>query len=383
MNKISITNAESYNQTVVTGAIRRHFEMLGINKEITSDMTVLIKPNLLMKRRPEEATTTHPSVVAGVIECLHELHVKDIIIAESPGGPYNKQALSGIYGASGMAEVAKKYGVRINYDFTSFERPVKNGVKVHSFMLIKPVKEADYIINVAKLKTHTMTTLSGAVKNLFGTVPGLMKPELHFRFPDKSDFANMLIDLCETIKPNLCIIDAVVSMEGDGPSGGTPRETGLILASKNPYNLDVALCKLIGLQTSEVPTVDNAIKRGLSVDNFNKLGLLGDKIMPIKDYAMPASKSLDFTGHMPKFASVILKPFSERFLQSKPIIRTKSCIGCGKCAEICPAKTIKIVSHKAVIHYDKCIKCFCCHEMCPPKAIDIKQFGLFKRSVKL
>lgn len=378
LNKISITNVNSYNQVDVTNAIRRHFELLEVEKKLTPNMSVLLKPNLLMKRKPEEATTTHPAVVAGIIECLHEIGIKKIVIADSPGGLYTRQALSGIYQASGMEQVAGKYNVRLNQDFTSYEQSVINGVKSHSFMLINPVKEADFIINIAKLKTHTMTTLSGAVKNLFGTIPGLMKPELHFRFPDKGDFSNMLLDLCETIKPDLCIVDAIVSMEGDGPSGGKPRDTGLILGGYSPYNLDVALCGLIDLELTDVPTVDNAIKRGLSVANINTLCIVGDCLMPIKDYQMPSSKQIDFLGHVPKIFRGILKPFCDTFLTTKPVIHRKKCIGCGKCAESCPAKTIIIEDKKAVIKYDKCIKCFCCHEMCPPKAIDIKQFKLFK-----
>lgn len=378
MNNVSIINTNSYEQSEVTTSIRKHFELHNIAAKLNTTMTVLIKPNLLMKRKPEEATTTHPNIIAGVIECLQEIGIDKIIIADSPGGLYTKQALAGIYSASQMDRVAKKYNVRLNQDYTHFKKRVENGVKVHEFTLISPVNEADFIINVAKLKTHTMTTLSGAVKNLFGTVPGLMKPEFHFTFPDKYDFTNMLIDLCETVKPNLCIIDAVVSMEGDGPSGGSPRETKLTLASENPYDLDVVLCELIGANVNKVPTVKNAIKRSLSVDSIKKINLIGDEFVPIKDFQMPTAKQLDFVNNIPKCLRKIAKPISEKLLASKPIIKKSKCIGCGKCAESCPANTIKIVDKKAIIRYDNCIKCFCCHEMCPPKAIEIKRFKLFK-----
>lgn len=377
LNRVSITNVETYDQLAVTAAIRRHFELNEVAKDLKPGMSVLIKPNLLMKRKPEEATTTHPAVVAGIITCLRNMGITDIVIADSPGGVYAKAPISAIYQASGLVDVAQRCGARLNQDFTSFERPAKNGIKCHSFMLISPVKDADYIIDVAKLKTHTMTTLSGAVKNLFGTIPGLMKPELHFRFPDKDDFSNMLIDLCEVVKPNLCIVDAITSMEGDGPSGGTPRNTGLLLASKSPYNMDVALCTLIDLPFTDVPTVNNAIKRGLCANNINSLMILGDKLVPITDFAMPSSKDVNFTGHMPKPLAAICKPFYDKLLVTKPVIHKKRCIGCGRCAESCPAKTIKIVNGKAVINYSKCIRCYCCHEMCPPKAIDLKRFKLF------
>lgn len=377
MEKVSITRTGSYQQDEVTNSIRRHFELLGLNEIIKPDMKVLLKPNLLMKRTPDEATTTHPAVVAGIVICLQELGVTDITLADSPGGPYTKQALWGIYEASGMRKIADEYGIKLNQDFGSFERKVENGVMVTSFTLINPIKDADFIIDIAKLKTHCMTTLSGGVKNLFGTVPGLMKPEFHFRFSDKDDFTNMLIDLCETVKPDVTFVDAVVSMEGDGPSGGTPKETGLILASRSPYNLDVCLCKIINLDVNAVPTVYNAIKRGLSVDSVDKLELVGDPIYTVEDYKKPKVKGVDFMNNIPPFLSKICAPFARTFLVSKPSIKKRKCIGCGKCAESCPAKVISIVNRKAQINYKSCIKCFCCHEMCPVKAIDIKRFKLF------
>lgn len=377
MNNISVTKVNEYDLEQVTSAMRLHFDRLNISRTLKKGMKVLIKPNLLMKRRPEEATTTHPVVVAAVIQCLKELDITDIVISDSPGGPYTRSALSGIYQASGMTDIAKHYGVKLNDDFKSFERENPDGLRVHSFTLITPVQDADYIIDVAKLKTHAMTGLSGAVKNLFGTVPGLLKPEFHLRFPDKKDFCNMLIDLCETVKPDLCIVDAIVSMEGDGPSGGTPRKTGLVLASKSPYAMDVALCKLIGLETSEVLTVSNAIERGLSPKSYGELQILGDELSAVPNYKMPSVKQIDFLNSVPKPLHWIAKPIFDIFLVSKPVINKGKCIGCGKCAESCPAKTIEIIDKKAVISYDKCIKCFCCHEMCPPRAIKIKRFKLF------
>ncbi|WMJ22621.1 DUF362 domain-containing protein [Paludicola sp. MB14-C6] len=377
MQKVSITKTLTYNQEEVTLSIRRHFELLKLKEFLQPNMRVLLKPNLLMKRKPEEITTTHPAVIAGIIVCLKELGVTDITLADSPGGPYTKQALSGIYEVSGMKKLAQEYDIKLNYDFGSFECKVENGVMVQNFTLINPIQNADFIIDIAKLKTHCMTTLSGGVKNLFGTVPGLMKPEFHFRFPDKDDFTNMLIDLCETVKPNVTFVDAIISMEGDGPSGGTPRETGLILASKSPYNLDVCLCKVINVELDTVPTVYQAIKRGLCVDNINKLDLVGDEIFTVEDYKMPNVKGVDFMNNISPFWRKVCTPFAKTFLVSKPVIQKRKCVGCGKCAESCPAQVIEIVNRKANINYKECIKCFCCHEMCPIKVIDIKRFKLF------
>lgn len=381
MNRdISVTAVASYDVSAVTSCIREHFRMLDVASEVDSSTRILLKPNLLMKRKPEEITTTHPAVLEGIIICLSELGVpfENITLADSPGGPYTRVALNGIYEATGMKKLAQKYGIKLNDDYGYYQERAVNAKMVSAFDIINPVKDADYIIDIAKLKTHAMTTLSGAVKNLFGTVPGLMKPEFHFRFPDKNDFSNMLLDLCETISPSLIIVDAIISMEGDGPSGGTPKNTGLLLGSKNPYNMDVALCNVVNIKTDDVPTVRLAIERGLSVKSCEELNIVGDKLPSILDYRKPSAGSVDFMMKVPSWLRKPLTPLANTLLVSKPVIVKKGCIGCGKCAESCPAHTIKILDKKAYIDYSKCIKCFCCHEMCPVKTINIKRFKIFK-----
>lgn len=375
---ISVTHTQSYDFEVVSKSVQRHFENLKLNEIIRPDMKVLLKPNLLMKRKPQEATTTHPVIIEAIILCLKNLGVSDIVLADSPGGPYTRLAINGIYEATGMTSLARKTGITLNQDFGSFDRRCENGKAVQSFTLINPVKEADFIIDIAKLKTHAMTTLSGGVKNLFGTVPGLMKPEFHFRFPNREDFCNMLVDLCETVRPNVVFVDAICSMEGDGPSGGEIRETGLLLASHNPYHMDLALCKVIHVEPKEVLTIKIAMERGLSVKDFLELTLVGDFLPVFSDFKLPQSKSVDFLKWCPRWMQPILNPIAKQVMVSKPVIRKKQCIGCGKCAESCPAKIIDIVDKKAIIDYSKCIRCFCCHEMCPIKVIDIKRFAIFK-----
>lgn len=369
---ISVTRTDSYDQNIVTQAVRRHFQLLRLSEKIRPDMKVLIKPNLLMKRKPEEATTTHPSLLIGMIHCLKELGVEKITIADSPGGPYTKLALDPIYTATGMKEAAKA-GAELNYNFGSFERKNEKGVFVKSFTLIQPVEDADFIIDAAKLKTHGMTMLSGAVKNLFGTVPGLMKPEFHWRFPNRENFCGMLLDLCETVRPDVVFVDGILAMEGDGPSGGTPRKTGMLLASCNPYEMDYLLCKILSIPPKEVGTVHLAMKRGLCTGKLEELELLGDPPLYFGDFQLPKSKSIDFNEHTP----ALLRGLTKKLLVSKPVIEKDKCIGCGKCAESCPASTIRVTQRKAEIDYKQCIHCFCCHEMCPVKAIEIKRFRLF------
>lgn len=336
---------------------------------------VTIKPNLLMKRRPDEATTTHPEVVRGVILALRKRGVTDITLADSPGGLYTPAQLSGIYAATGMAQVAQETGVTLNLDCGWQEVPAPLGERCRSFNLIDPVAQADCVISVAKLKTHCMTGLSGGVKNLFGCIPGLQKPELHYRYQEREPFCAMLLDLARTVAPVFTVVDAVESMEGDGPSAGQKRETGMLCGCESPFVLDRFLCDLLAFSPEELPTVSQSIQRGLCPADSGELLVENPDGLPlcIPDFAHPHSKPTDFTGNVPAFLARPVRWLGERYLTPRPVVDRSRCIGCGKCAESCPPKTIRIQNRKAKIDPSGCIKCFCCHEMCPVKAISVRK----------
>lgn len=375
MGKVCCVNANGYDIDVVQNAVDRTFALLDIDSKIKPEFKILIKPNLLMKRKPEEATTTHPKVILAVVNKLKSLGVNNIVLADSPGGLYTKTILQEIYNASGIIDVANQTDIELNTNIEYKSKGYLEGVKCKSFNIIQPVHDADYIISIGKVKTHGMTTMSGGVKNLFGCIPGLQKPEMHCRFNNAEEFCDMLVDLASCVKPDLTIMDGIVCMEGDGPSGGMPKVCNFIAASEDVFNLDVFLSTKIGLEPSVVPTVVASSKRGLCSLNVDDVELVGDEkeFEPINDFKMPRSSSVDFVTKIPRILQKPASSMLNKYFVSKPIIRSKKCIGCGKCAQSCPEKTINIVDKKAVIGYQKCIQCFCCHEMCPVKAIDIKR----------
>lgn len=371
---VYLAACETYDYAALKAAVDTIFDQLSLDSIIQPGAKVVIKPNLVMKSKPEAAIITHPMLVAAVGSHVKELgaHVK---IAESSGGLYNSTALKSIYATCGYDKMAKEYGLELNYDcgYSPVEAP--HGLRSKSFTIINPLLEADVIIDIAKLKSHCLTVMSGAVKNMFGSVPGLMKPEFHCRFPDKQDFGMMLVDLCETVRPHIAIVDAVDAMEGNGPSGGQPRHVGALVAGKNPYNVDLVCAKLMHMAPHEIFMLQAAIERQLCPVSAAELHVLGEPVdrFVVEDFLQPESKSNDFIARVPK----ILRPLADRLATPRPKIRTKDCVGCGKCAESCPQHTIAIENRKAIITYNKCIKCFCCHEMCPAKAIDIKRFTLW------
>lgn len=370
--------AANYDQQTVDAAVERLFCQLPAAQAL-GGKRVLLKPNLLAKHTPERAVTTHPTMVRAVIRAVRRRGAASITVADSPGGVYNPGILRSIYKVSGLTDVCREEGAALYTDCKSREVPAKGQV-VKQFTLLEPVLDCDVIINLPKLKTHMMTGLSAATKNLFGCIPGLQKAEWHMRFPDKERFGGMLVDLLCTVKPGFAILDGILAQEGDGPAGGTPRMVGILAAAEDHLQMDLALCRMLGIRPKDVPYLNAAISRGLCPEQFDPACAKGEGELcrPIPGYRLPSSwGSVDFADKAPRAVRWAV-PAVERLLAPRPVINKSRCIGCGKCAEICPQHTIT-VQGKAHIHAARCIRCFCCHEMCPVKAIDTRRSFLLKK----
>ena len=233
----------SYDDPALGEAVEAIFDASAHARSLGAGTRALIKPNLLAKHVPEHAVTTHPAVLRAVILALQKRGVRDITVADSPGGVYTPGVMRAVYRQSGLAAVCEETGAKL-YDACRWGRRAspEGWAQVSSFELIEPVLEADFIVDLPKVKTHVMTGMSCAVKNLFGTVPGLQKAEFHMRFPDKQPFGRMLADLYAAVAPSLVVADGVLAMEGDGPAGGAPRQLGLILGGEDGYSIDLAVC---------------------------------------------------------------------------------------------------------------------------------------------
>ncbi|MFI3326536.1 MAG: DUF362 domain-containing protein [Clostridia bacterium] len=372
MNKVFVSKVNDYDVENLIKVIDNQFSQLGFS--VTKGSTVVIKPNLIMKSKPEQAIITHPNVVEAVGVWVLNQGAK-VLIVESPGGTYSPSIMKSNFDGCGYTVMAKKHGFEL-YTACEHEKVIcEDALICKSFDIVKPFINADYIIDIAKLKSHGMLTYSGASKNLFGTVPGLMKPELHMRFPKEDDFATMLVDLCLIIKPQISVIDAIDAMEGDGPTGGRPKHIGALISADNTFSADFIACQMANMVPSELSLLKKAMDRGLCPENIDEIKLFGEDFTKFiqKDFLMPKSKPLNFVDYLPKF----LRPLAKKISTPVPKIQIKNCIGCGKCAESCPAHTIEIIDKKAIINKENCISCFCCHEMCPKHVIDIKRFTLF------
>ena len=163
------------------------------------------------------------------------------------------------------------------------------------------------------------------------------------------------------------------------PRSGEIFKLGVVMASENPYDLDNAVCRMMGFDINSPPIMAETIARGLTDKDFSIDMIDGDTecYKVIENFKFPEPYSLDFSKNVPKFLQGII-PVLQKMITPKPAVLKDKCIGCEKCKEICPCQIITMTNKIANIKYKKCIKCFCCHEICPVKAMDVKRFLLFK-----
>jgi len=215
------------------------------------------------------------------------------------------------------------------------------------------------------------------MKNLFGLIPGLGKGSYHFRFPDRTHFAQMLVDLNLSLPPVYSLMDAVIAMEGPGPGSGYPRKVGLVLASSNVLALDYCASTIMGYNPLEIPVLPYALKSGRWGTSFEEIKVKGEDLKSsiIKDFKR-ISVAGD-TGFIREILPQRLYKFIQQALVPIPVFSKKTCIACGECVAICPAKALKLTGEKGSRYveadYHLCIRCYCCHEICPAKAITIKR----------
>lgn len=366
----TLYSVNDYKEDLVYPAICKALDALSVPADLHPGMKVVIKPNLVMAKSPVYPVTTHPVVIRCVARYLHSHGITDITLAESSGGLYNAEYMKALYKTCGVAPLEDV--LHLNMDFTARTIPCKEGFVNHSFHIISPILDADYVINIAKLKTHAMTGYSGGIKNLFGTIPGLEKPQMHYRFPDIEDFSRMLLELAQTVNPAVTIIDAIDAMEGNGPTGGTSHPLHLLLAARDFYTQDYFAAGLMKLDPMDIVMIRQAMEVCLAKPD--EITLTGDPIPEdLTPFQVPDTRRLDFSTSLPSF---LQKPFIAllgSIFKSYPKLIPEKCVGCGKCAESCPAHIIKIKDHKAHFQKKGCISCFCCQEMCPMKAIEVRK----------
>ncbi len=370
MNPVSALQCPSYERNLVDSAIRKAVGLLGgMEKFVRPGERVLIKPNMLAAKAPDKAVTTHPEVVRAVVRMVKDAGGIPFIGDSGAIGSFKK-----IAEVTGIAEVAQAEGADL-IELSEAEDVAGTGTFRH-FEISSEALHADAVINLPKLKTHGQMLLTLAVKNLFGCIPGRRKVQWHLNAGvDIGAFAAMLVELHGLIRPRLSIVDAVVSMEGNGPGSGRPRETGFIMAGEDAFAVDFMLCRFLGVEPFRLPTLKAAREKGLFPET-PEIDLLGDFNAPgyagIRDFRLPPGTHLEWT--IPE----TVRRFLKDALTTKPRVDKGRCKLCMMCADMCPAKAMKGPGAGIEINYRQCIRCFCCQEICPYGAIDIAEGWLLR-----
>ena len=371
MGKVVIRPCAEYTEECCRAALLSVLEPLGGLSWVRPGMKIAVKANLITALKPETAATTHPALLAALVRLLTERGA-EVRVGDSPGGVFSKPYVDRVYAVCGL-EAVKEAGGSLNQDYSVKECSDPDCLVLKSFAYTGWLDWADVILSFSKLKVHAMMSMTAATKNLFGCIPGAVKAEYHYRFPEYRDFADMLVDLNVHFKPYLHFCDAVTGMEGNGPTQGTPRHLGALLVSPDPFALDLAAARLIGLTKGDVPYLEAAYERGLMPAAAEDLEVDGDPEAFLAPDFRHVGNALDLTAlvggnsGMGRFFRKVLG----RMLQADPKLEKDSCVGCGVCARSCPAKAIEIRDRKARIDRNLCIRCFCCQELCPKGAMKV------------
>ncbi|MCX5665428.1 MAG: DUF362 domain-containing protein [Candidatus Omnitrophica bacterium] len=363
MAKVAVSRCLYYDTDKVFDAVKRSVDLIGgIESFVSPGMKVLLKPNLLSARIPEDAVDTHPEVVRAVARLVKSAGAVPFI-GDSPGG-FGKN-IGEIFEKSGMKRIADEEGVQL-VTFTASKF-------VDGIPIARQIFDSDRVISIPKFKTHAVTILTAAIKNMFGSVVGLYKAECHSRSPKEEDFSKIISKVYSIAKPHLTVLDGIIAMEGDGPSSGVIRKTNLVMAGEDAVAIDSCLAKIMGLAPLDILVTKEAYLAKLGEADLSKIEVLGDSLdtFVVKDFKLPQTTPLKY---LPK--SVISSVAS--LIRFKPHIDNEACRRCNLCKLSCPVHCIEIEKSYCSIDYKKCVRCLCCHEVCPYRAISIKRNILTK-----
>jgi uncharacterized protein (DUF362 family)/NAD-dependent dihydropyrimidine dehydrogenase PreA subunit len=364
---VAVVRCDTYDESTVYDAVGRGLDLLGGASRFVHDVErILLKPNLLVGATPDKVVNTHPAVFSAVARHLAETGAT-LSWGDSPGFGNALAAARKV----GIAQVAEALGVTYADFADGRQVSFPEGELIKQFVIASAVLDADGLVTLPKLKTHALTRMTGAVKNQFGCVPGMLKGEFHMRMPDVDRFAQMLVDLNRLIRPRLAVMDGVIGMEGNGPRGGDPRHVGVIMMSEDLVALDAAACRVMNLDPALVGTITYGERWNLG--SATDIEFVGDDIdgFVVADYNANRSRQATTDSGKPKGT------LAKRLVVPRPVIDPAKCTACGTCVAVCPVtpRAVDWANGKGVppVHdYAKCIRCYCCQELCPERAIDVQ-----------
>ena len=366
---ISVSHVPTYAPDMVRGGLREVLAPLGgIGAFVGRGDVVLLKPNFLVARAVQKAVCTHPQVILAMAEMALDAGAAEVLVGDSPAFG----SCAGVVRKLGLADELKERGVQI----AGFNEPVEaihpDPGRYRRFEVDRSILEVDKIINLVKIKTHGQMFMTLAVKNTFGYVVGTRKAAWHLEAGREEElFATMLLDLHYFRAPVLHVADGIEMMEGNGPGAGKVRELGLLFAARDAVAMDRAICDVLSVPHSHVPTLRVAEREGYGVKADQAVDWFGPALSDIRVDAIEHPRIQHVSGLI---TNRPLLRFSRRLIEVRPVVKKKACVGCRICQQQCPAEAISMVGKRdgslvAKIHPRLCIHCYCCQEICPEGAI--------------
>nr|MDK2851290.1 hypothetical protein [Candidatus Cloacimonadota bacterium] len=360
--RVEIRSIDSYALAEIEEAVSHWFSRQKDPKFKRSNR-VLIKPNLLGAYLPERAVTTHPVVLEAIIRYFLD-RKKEVWLGDSPGGTVSVQK---VWENCGLQDLADRYPIRlVNLSTMAYRELEYDGIPVK---VSEALFQCGLVINVAKYKTHSLMSYTGALKNLYGLIPGMVKSEYHRQYPDTESFAKLLLALFGICRQKISynIIDGIIGMDGAGPSAGRPKHFGVLMGSDSISALDTIASRMMGFKIKDVPYLAEAL---------HMEGVLPSRIIVPQSFlsyrfADANIRSVKMSQETLKFIPRPLGYAFRKVYYYYPVV-SKRCVRCGVCVRSCPVESIAWQDNGLPkINKDHCIKCLCCHELCPSQAIDI------------
>jgi len=352
MSKVIISDTEN---NEISEIIKNVFKIFGVEDKV-KDKKVLVKPNILGPFPPERGVTTDPRVISAIVQELKKCGSKEIIVGDNSGSihfdPLKIAKITGILDASD--------GCYSNIASEVLEVKVESKF-IDELFISRIVKEADYVINVPKFKTHSLTTITGAIKNMFGIIPGGKKAKLHTFSRSIKGFAELLVDIYQIRIPDINIMDAIIGMEGVGPTNGETRVINKIISSDNGISLDSVMTAMMGLKPDIIELLQVAKDRNLGEIDISNITIDGE-LKVISGFKTPNN------GIFQRIRKTMV-PHIFNLASVKPIVNHNKCKICKKCIEVCPVSAMNLTNKFPEADRKKCISCFCCDEHCPYGAI--------------
>ncbi len=364
---VSLIRCQQYDMESVREALRQSLVPFGgMESVVRPGQRVLLKVNLLSPKTPDKAVTTHPSLVRAVIEAVQQCGGIPSVGDSSGGMMKGSSSTARALKVSGVEAAAKDAGaIVINFDTDGICRvPNPQNNLAPELAMARAVLEADVVINLPKLKTHSATLYTGAVKNLYGTIPGYQKAEYHRIAPALADFSRILVDIYRLVKPALTVMDGIWAMEGNGPAHGKPVHAGYLLAGRDGVAVDAVASSIIGFEPNRIDTTRIAHELGVGVGDLSCITVSG---LSLADAKLPGFK-LPTNALLARIPPMLVRG-GLGMIRAKPRVQKQKCTGCGFCCENCPAGAMVLTDGYPVIDEKACILCYCCQELCPQGAV--------------